>query len=306
MEIDYRFEHVSGTSADSMYTIGVRFDAQYVHHDAQECWCIHIENAVKAHISCGNASWYTGVWAAPSGEAFISDASGVVFRRSSPDQPWATDSIGPSLQGVWGLRPDLVLAWAGPDEKLFRWDGATWSPMAHPGGWIRAIQGTAADLLYAVGHDGLARWDGTAWTRVPCPPTRLTALAVASPQQIFAAGPGGELLEGSEHGMSKLLQHDGEIFSLAWWRDALWVGSDMGLCKLVDGRLEVIKDNIVKAYALDGRGDLLICEPHRIVATRDGAKFPGSSVKGFARFCAGNAALWAPTTPIDYDHGDDP
>lgn len=34
MEIDYRFESVSGHSAESFFAVGLRFDAEYDHHDS--------------------------------------------------------------------------------------------------------------------------------------------------------------------------------------------------------------------------------------------------------------------------------
>lgn len=308
MEVSYRYEFVSGTSATSLYTIGVRYDAGYLHATAQECWCIYM-TPQTLNLSAGNPSSYTGLWAAESGEVFVSDASGVVLRHPNPracEDPWSRDDLGPSLQGIWGLSADFVLTWGGPDEALFRWDGRTWRPMAHPGGWIRAIHGVTPELLYAVGHAGLiARWDGVGWTMVTGPPIRLTCVAVSTDDKFFAAGPGGELLARSAQGMSKLLQHEAAILSLAWWRDELWVGTESGLCKLVGDRLEMVKGNILTANTLDARGDLLIGEPSRIVTSMDGAAFTAFSVKSFARHCAGKGALWAPATPIDYDEGDD-
>ena len=77
MNVDYRYEHVSGTTADRLYTVGVRFDSDYVHHSTQECWVIEMERET-IHISNGHPSTYTGVWASASGEVFVADGNGGV------------------------------------------------------------------------------------------------------------------------------------------------------------------------------------------------------------------------------------
>ena len=306
MEIDYRYECLSGLSADCMFAIGVRYDSEHEHNSTCESWCVQI-TPDRVTRSNGDASRYKGLWAAPNGTVFIGDPSGVIFQNRDPvanPDAWVQHSVDASITGLWGLRSDYVLAWAGYDEELFRWDGAAWSPVSFPSGWIRSIHGESDNLLYAVGHSGLvARWNGMAWTQVPYPDTTLSSVVVVErDDRVFAAGPGGELLEGSSHGLSKLLHHDAPILSLAWWRDELWVGAADGLHKLVDGELLLLKDNIV-ANNLDGRGDLLIGTYEFAAVTSDGANFTGYPVLDFARTRAGAPALWATNLPIGIDHG---
>lgn len=308
MEVDYRFEQVSRFTGENLYTIGVRFDAQHsTDRDAQESWCVRMRPGTS-YISGGDAAWYTDIWAAPSGEVFISDAGGRVYRNAGTEEEeptWQHDDLGVhTLTGIWGLDVDHVLTWSGPGEALHRWDGRAWSAMPHPGGWIRAIRGTRADSLYAVGHDGLiARWDGRGWTRVPSPDTRLASVAVTDAGLVFAAGPGGELLQASENGLSKLLEHEASIHCIAWWNGALWVGADDGLWRLADKQLEIVKDNVAP-HAMDARKHLLMAEHHRIVATADGAAFKGYPVTGFAKHCCQHSPMWAPTTIVSVDHGE--
>jgi hypothetical protein len=71
---------------------------------------------------------------------------------------------------VWGASPDDVWA-VGAQGTVQRWNGATWSPVAHPATTARldAIWGRGADDIWAVG--GVAaqqqptalRWGGDAW-----------------------------------------------------------------------------------------------------------------------------------------------
>ena len=307
MEIDYRYEIVSGVSADRMFAIGIRYDAEYDHNTTCESWCVHIgPDAVTR--SLGDASRYRGLWQAPDGRVVIVHSRGMIFQNPDPvadPEAWSHQTVDASLTGVWGLRSDHVWAWAGHDQKLYRWEGAAWASVPYPGGWIRAVHGHGDHFLFAVGQDGLAmRWDGKSWTKVPCGETTLTALAVADPDgsEIFAAGQAGGLFEGSSNGLSKLLHHDSAILSLAWWNDELWVGATNGLHKLVNGKLELVKENIV-AYALDARGDLVISTERFAAFSSDGVGFTGYTVKDFARTRAGAPALWAPEQPIDFDHG---
>lgn len=308
MEVDYRYEHVTGVSAKSYFTLGVRYDAEYDHHSSRESWCVHL-SADRLSTSLGNAAYYTGIWCSPEGEVFVAEALGTVFRNSDPVRDpdgWIADvpEAGVALSGLWGLRSDYVLAWGGPAERLFLWNGSAWSAMPHPGGWIRAIHGESSDLLFAVGSEGLiSRWDGVKWTRVPYPDITLrTVVSVGDGDQVYCGGPGGELLEGSEHGVSKLLHHEAPILALAWWRDELWVGAGNGLHKLVDGALEMVKDNIL-AHAFDARGDLLMGTDAFTAHTADGAAFTAYFPKSFGALRAGHTALWAPDLPIDIDHG---
>ena len=307
MEIDYRYESVSGVSADRMFAIGVRFDAEYEHHDYCESWCVYIGPDVVTR-SLGEATEYRGLWQAADGQVFIAHAAGLVVHNADPvadPDAWTQHEIDASLSNIWGLRPDHVWAWAGYDQKLFRFDGRSWLKVPFPGGWIRAIHGHADHFLFGVGHEGLAmRWDGMQWTKIPNGDTTLSSLAVVDPDgnQIFAAGQGGELFEGSSNGLSKLLQHEHGILSLAWWRDELWVGALDGLHRLVDGKLEMVKDNIV-AYALDARGPLIMTTHDFAAFTHDGVGFSGYTVRDFAATRAGAPALWAPDLPVDFDHG---
>jgi len=305
MDVDYRFEQASGTSAESFFVIGARFDAETDHHEERESWCVHVTPTTMT-LSNGYPSCNTGIYTAPDGQVFICDGAGAVFRNPDPvadNMVWDMDAVGITPEGIWGLSSSDVLTWGGPDEKIRRWDGKTWSPMPHPGGWIRAIHGPSPDLLYAVGHGGrIFRWEGHRWIRVPYPDTTLSSVVVVDADHVYAAGPGGELLEGSTHGMSKLLHFDAAILSMAWWKGELWLGTKLGLGKLVDGQVEILKENII-AYSLDGRGDLIIGAPDFAACSTDGEQFTGYPVADFAKQRGGYEALWAPGMPIDMDYG---
>ena len=306
MIVDYRFEQASGLSAESFYTIGVRFDEEYDHRDEQESWCVHVTPTVMS-ISNGYHACNTGIYTAPDGQVFICDGSGAVFRNLDPSvnpAAWVTDALDASLEGIWGLSSDYVLTWGGPDPKMFLWNGSTWSPMPHPGGWIREIRGTSADCLYAVGHKGLCfRWDGRRWNQVPCPNNALISVVVLDNDQVFASDTLGDLLVGSSRGMSKLLHFDETIASMTWWKGELWLGTGLGLGKLVDGKVEILKENI-GAYSLDGRGDLIIGTCDYAVCSTDGETFAGYSVQDFGKQRVGYGPLWNPGADILIDHGD--
>lgn len=238
----------------------------------------------------------TGCWRAPSGVAYFSNASDL--RITVMDDPIG-GSVPPRLyplgilpKGIWGLDDEHVWTWGmrkreGKQEQaLFFFDGKEWSEVPSPDFAISAMHGTSPDLLYAVGwQGGIARLDRGAWTRFPAPTAEvLSDVFVAGPDEIYAVGEGGMLLEGSSNGWAEVWHTQGDglgLFAVAKFLDTLYIGAGpLGAFRRVGGGdvVEHFKPKWIGAAHIDARQELVITCDHMIVGSVDGEKFKGVGV----------------------------
>ncbi|WP_224372275.1 hypothetical protein [Hyalangium versicolor] len=297
MEIETANYSASGPSFDACYYLCQRYDAERGYKPFEsECWVVTHQPAAgdttDMGARLGSTGWLTRLWRSPSGAAFVSSSTdALVFFHPDLDgnrsAPFTKMKLGVPLNGVWGLRDEYVLAWGTTYEgthHLYRYDGKNWNEMSAPDFEVRAIHGLAEDLLYAVGvGGGVARWDGQAWKRFPVPTNEvLNSVFVAGPDEIYATGGSGSLLEGSAHGWGKIGEAPGPgpkpLLGVAKWNKELWVAAGQaGLFKRVGtgNQLECIKPNLW-ATGLEVGQQLLICCKDVIVSTADGQRFRGS------------------------------
>ena len=285
---------VSGPTIDSFTFIGQRFLAEpgYKPHES-ESWVL---NAVRKRegfqISTRMATmgWLTGLWRSPSGKVFVSEATNAqVYLFPDIDvrnQDFSTHELEGTLTGVWGLDDSFVLTWGSTyegDHLIHRWNGKGWVKFPSPPFSVRAVHGTAPDFLYAVGKDGgVARFDGRSWRQFPTPTSEvLNGVFVAGPDEYYATGARGTLLEGSTAGWGKI----GEapvpgkpLLGVAKWKKTVWVaGGTLGLFRRPEkGKaLEQVKASIL-ANGFDVRKDLLISTANCVATSTDGKDFIGT------------------------------
>ncbi len=123
-------------------------------------------------------AWKGAAWAAAAGSE--------IWRWEGQEwSDWRPEVLARRVVGpMWGAGPDDV--WIGAPEKrrgappeVLHWDGAAWSahPLGDRSGLVTAIDGRAADDLWATGYENKAfgkrplvsHWDGRSWTRLDVP-----------------------------------------------------------------------------------------------------------------------------------------
>ena len=307
-ELESYYYSASGPSLDGCFFLGQRYVAAqgFKPHEG-ECWIIRNtveDDEMFQTLHFGTTGWLTRLWRSDSGAVFASSTTGSqVYYHPDPqgDEKRGFESVklGAPPEGVWGLSDDFVLVWGATYEEtnhLFRFDGKKWKEMKAPDFDVRAIHGIAPDLLYAVGvGGGVARWDGRTWKRFPVPTDEvLNSVFVAGPDEIYATGNAGTLLEGSAHGWGKIGESPVSgmpLLAVARWKKDLWVaGGQFGLFKRVgtQNKLKCVKPNL-RAVDLDVRGNLLISCEDVIVETADGKAYTGFDSDPVLEMRAGNA-----------------
>lgn len=238
------------------------------------------------------------LWRAlPSGRVYVCDASqGAVHIY---DDVMNTDpslirrvELGFAPEGIWGLDERHIYVWgirrpASGDKvpALARFDGTSWLDMATPSFFITKMHGLSPDLIYGAGRGGMARWDGRGWNELPMPTGEiLSDVFVAGPDEIYATGHSGSLLEGTANGWGVIARTPDDRLPyacVAKFAGELFVGGGpLGLFRRVGktDQLELIKPNI-QATGFEVRGGaLIITAPTKIVGTADGLKFQSTVV----------------------------
>jgi len=300
MKLGHILSHASGPSYRDCHFLGLRFDARRgFKRDVGESWVIQHEGG-SLHAVLGMQAWFTGLWRSPAGHVYVSDSAGQVHVNDHPGRAsasWRKDPLPGVLTGIWGLDDRCVFTWGvhGDDTVLYRWDGTAWSRMDSPGRVI-GMHGISPDLVYAVGNDGLiARLDGDRWLPQPAPLRAvLSDVFVASPDEMYAVGAGGWMLEGSVHGWSVLLEGPGPMFGVARLGDEVLVGAaSEGLMRL-DGNRLVPVEKMLKAERIDARSALLVSSPEFIGERRPDGKWEGLPASQFADLVRNQRPLWLP------------
>jgi hypothetical protein len=305
---DFEFLSASGPSIEDCVLLGYRTEfEQPFSPSALESWGIYFspnkmgEGTFENRFMLGTSDWLTELWRSPAGHTYVSNANGLVktctdLSQRSPET-WQSTDVDAQLMGIWGVSDAAVYTWgkAGPEDRLFRFDGKTWTRMPSPGN-VSVLHGLSPDLLYAVGYDGLlARWDGRAWTRLQVPAkSHFTGLFVAGPDEVYATTEKGELWEGTSHGWAKRAGGFDTLLDVAKFKGEVWVaGGDDGLLRLksTTNELECIKPNI-HAKSFDTRGNLLITTKDFVAQTADGVKFQSRGREVFQQVRGAFPPLW--------------
>jgi len=305
MAFGYEFSIATGTSVDDCNWLGYRFTEGLGFRPEQgDSWIAKSDSGTSYSLLFQNG-WITGLWRTESC-VWASHVAGQVHMNTSHDvrrKPWQTFHLNCSLKGIWGLRDDLVFTWGiqGSKQAIFVFNGSSWSELESPG-CISAIHGTRDDLIYAAGLKGLiARWNGECFEAVQsCTGSNLSSIFVATNNEMYACGHGGELLHSTPQGWELLLKHKDPLYCVAEWADNIWIGAGAeGLFKLGDKKLDMIKPN-VHAKHLDTRGSLLISTPEVIASTDDGKVFTGFPT-GIVKILSNNEVPHPDWEPLPLD-----
>jgi hypothetical protein len=296
MTVETAYYGASGPAFSDCCFLGQRYEAEtgYKPYEA-ECWICGVEVNPKGgytvHAYRGSTAWFTGLWRSPAGRLYVCDAEGRITMNSDLKTDygkgtWEEHKTGDALFGMWGLDDNTVFAWGSriKDHPVYRFDGKAWSEIANPGFKIESMHGIASDFVYAVGHDGgIARFDGKSWQRFPAPsPEQLTSVFVAGPDEMYAVGAAGSVLEGSAHGWGKIGEGPGlpgPLQCVAKFKGELWVGAGrFGLArrKGTTSEMELIKPNI-HAVSFDVGQNMVIATKDVIFGTADGVSFKGTA-----------------------------
>ncbi|MBX3275686.1 MAG: hypothetical protein KF729_35830 [Sandaracinaceae bacterium] len=265
-------------------------------------------------VGTGDAFRYWGptpnilsaLWRAlPSGRVYVADGSqGSVHVY---DDVMSSGSVGVrslpltfAPEGIWGLDEQHVYAWGiGRQDgeqvpRLAKFDGRDWADLPAPSFFITKMHGLAPDLIYAAGRGGMARWNGRAWDELPMPTGEvLSDVFVAGPDEIYATGYAGSLLEGTANGWSIITRTVDERLPFACvikFADELFVGGHtLGLYRRIGStdQLDHIKPDI-HASSFEARaGSLIITVPDEIIGTTDGEAFFGTAFEAIKESTAG-------------------
>jgi hypothetical protein len=296
----HEFKRVSGETHRDCHFLAVRYDERIGNsRDTGEHYVVQIAGN-EVHAVIKTRTWLLGLWRSRSGRVFVCDADGgarVSDSGTTGPPRWSTQQLPAVLSGIWGLDDHLAFTWGrgdGPDgHVIFQWDGRAWHPMESPGR-VESVCGTAPDLIYAGGDDGLlARWNGQRWSRVPTPGSgRIGGIRVVSGEEMYAIRDGQILMDGSVHGWSDRCDLGQPILALEPFRGELWVSTlNDGLCKLSGTTLVPVRPKF-KPLVLDARVGLLAADRERLVFSETGDAFEAISIDTFIQLVAREEPWW--------------
>jgi hypothetical protein len=241
-------------------------------------------------------NYITSLWRSSSGIVYVADVTAKavdvftnVMDKSSGER---RDALPFWPEGVWGLDDEHVYTWGSRKDAagklecgVARYDGRNWTEIEAPGFAVISMHGIAPDLIYACGyHGGMARWDGGSWTTFPMPTAEvLSDVFVAGPDEMYATGMNGALLEGSRNGwhvITRTMDERLPFTCVAKWHDQLWVGGGpLGLFRRIGktDQLECVRQKIF-ATSFDAREDLVITAETMIAGTSEGTNFRASGI----------------------------
>ena len=294
------YSRVSGVALDQCDVLAGRYDEDigYRPPDA-ETWVVRFSPGDRIDtLFLKAAGWLTGIWRSTSGRIFVTDIDRKVHHYDPAANQWAAFALDANLTGVWGLDDTHVFTWGlgqGSAPVVFSWDGHGWRQIEAPGQIIGQMHGLRPDLVFAVGDSGMiARWDGVRWTTMASSATgTLTSVFVVSDDEAYACGTDRELLAGSVHGWTKVLDAEVPLYTVARWRGDVYVGASLplGLCKL-DGRALVQVAPPIQALDLDARGSLLVATNGYVAESTDGKTFTGRRVESFEDLVRDDPPTW--------------
>ncbi|MEO8698551.1 MAG: hypothetical protein ABI867_00875 [Kofleriaceae bacterium] len=221
-EVDSRFTATAGTPITSLSAAG---DKVYALVGNTKVFVL--ANGAWSMLSAQPGKAYKAIWAAASGELFAAGPAGNLGRFDG--LVWDESYVGPAAyNAVWGASATDVYA-VGSNATITHytgsWSSATGGTGIHAAVWgaggdvfvagasiahgsgaaftstsfpvafnVRALWGSAADDMFAVGDGGVViHWDGVAWTQMQASTSTLFAIAGSGPDEVFAVGDGGTI-----------------------------------------------------------------------------------------------------------------
>jgi hypothetical protein len=317
MAIQHAYQFAHGASISDCVFLGFRHDPDVGSEPSLSEYGI-FENVpgqgtdITTELRWRVKALLTGIWRSPTRTVYVADAVERAILRyrdlSQPRELLPLGNIHP--EGVFGLDDEHVYTWGsrkradGEHEFPFlRWDGNQWIELPMSGSRIVAMHGLAPDLLYAVGRNGfVGRFDGSAWRRFPVPTGEvLSSVYCAGPDEFYASGFNGTVLEGSAAGCGRIAENyieQAPLLCVAKFAGHLWLaGGPQGVLRRVGStdELEVVKPNVPATW-FDVQGDhLLVTCDEKIVGTADGANWMGAAKGSYASIVGNSPILdWAP------------
>jgi hypothetical protein len=286
MKFEYSLHCASGLGLDRCCVLGQRQEkGKPFSAYRMETWVLAGRRGKEADdivfdAGFGLGTWLTRIWVSPRGVAYAAELDEHVWRSDDPRKfaSWKDHELPATLSGIWGLDDSTVFAWGlgGGTAKMFRWNGSKWSEMESPGE-ISRMHGHSKDLILAAGAEGLlARFDGKRWTPIPVRTgENLMGVHVVGPDEFYACGEGGSLLEGSRHGWRERAKVEYPLLDVAKFAGSIWLaGGDRGLLAVQGkgNKIASVKKNIA-ATAFDARESFLITCDEEVCESRDGKAF---------------------------------
>ncbi len=309
-DIVCQLRSASGRSNGDCVMLGRRFRDDLGPRAEQRDFWILVNEPVSENEWMTYAFWsfrsfVTGIWRAPSGKVYATDADlgGFYLFHDIKDLQRGAEHVklhDVAPEGVWGLADDCIFVWGTRvDERrqktypVFKYDGTQWRelpPLPCP---TNRIHGVSEDVIYASGWHGMvAKWDGSAWQRISVPTsTIVTDIYVDSGDEIYAVTNDGVLLEGSasDWGVGGSNPLGATPFSsVAKFRGEVYIGAnDVGLMKRASagGAVEEFKPKL-GAVHIEARDNLIITCDNRVAGSLDGSRFFSIGTGKFAELTA--------------------
>lgn len=304
-----QFRQASGRAFNDCVILGRRFPDSIGPVATESDFWILINEPRPAgtvtHAFWSFRSFVTGIWQAPSGTVYATDADmgglyvfeEILNTDRRPDRV-KLDDVTP--EGVWGLTDDNIFVWGTRMDEdrvktypVFRFDGSGWTelpPLPQP---TNRIHGASPETVYACGWRGMiARWSGNDWEPMETPTREIvTDIHVESDDEVYAVTNDGQLLQGSSSGWRHVASNPlgATPFSgVAKFRGQLLVSAnELGLMRLVaeTGALEVFKAKVTGVH-MEARENLIVTCEHIIAGTADGQDFKGAAKNQLALLTA--------------------
>lgn len=193
--LDSTLLSIWGTSATDVWAVGGPRGNGF------DTLVLHFDGAVWHQLEPGGMDTYWWVYGTGPSDVWMVGESGRITHYDGSafkEYPRVTTA---TLFGVWAASPTDAWAVGGtpeggtaaPNDLLFHWDGAAWTPSPLPkalGRTLFKVWGTGSDNLYIVGEAGTV-WHrvGATWTQETAPAhgTLLTVFG-CSASEVYAVG----------------------------------------------------------------------------------------------------------------------
>lgn len=165
--------------------------------------------------------WFKALLLTGDGARLVVDTEGVL--HSERGGRWTQEPITGGV-GLTDLKAIEGLLHATADDgAVWRLVGGRWSTLGRARTTLYAVDGPAADELYAAGDDGLAVWIDGGRVRDLALPTDapLTSVVTAPSGRTYIAGESGALFVGRGAVWHEVPGWDGNVYGLAWYQGRL-------------------------------------------------------------------------------------
>lgn len=296
------FAAMCGPSIRDCFALGYRFDREvgFTAGDS-ESWLLRYEPAAGQPLGCrlslvfGGVEPLTGLWRSPSGSVWVSSGDGAVIVLAGSSSP-IRHPLASSIDGVHGIRDDLVFAWSFAEARLFRFDGAQWHELSSPGRILR-MSGASEDALLAGGAGGvLAWWEGAAFRALSAPYPGTFAGVTVGDERAWACTHEGDLFEVSRDGLQRRSRFEAALLDVVEWQGRpLVAAGDSGVLEPGADTLElspVGERFMAESFGRGASASVIVMADTGMVQTRDFVSYDVLPDFHFHEARDGNPPLW--------------